>query len=443
VKKILILAYDFPPYVSVGGLRPLSWYKHLAEFGVYPVVVTRQWDNKYKNSLDYIAPSSSPDTIIETTEKGTLIKTPYKANFANRLYLKYGNTKYVLLRKAISAYYEFAQYVFKTGPKAELYFAADEYLKNNKVDCIIATADPYILLKYASDLSRKHNIPWIADYRDPWSQDTQFNSNILKKTWYTYFEKKVLANVKIITTVSSFFEKQIATLAPATPFYVIPNGYDEEVIDKAQDVQQESETLNLAFVGTIYKWHPIRSFFRVISEFISGTPDAKICLNFYGLSLENELNEMIDNEFPLLKNHLKIHKKVKNELFIAELAKNNIMVLFNHYSTIGTKIYEFVGIQRLILLCYSEDPEAEALKKAHFNLNEGSEDFPQLQSELINETHSGIVVKDAEHLKATIAELYSNFKQDGLVKCESINATQFSRKIQTQRLAEIVKNINQ
>jgi hypothetical protein len=119
------------------------------------------------------------------------------------------------------------------------------------------------------------------------------------------------------------------------------------------------------------------------------------------------------------------------------------MVLFNHYSTIGTKIYEFIGIQRLILLCYSNDPEAEALKKAHFNLNEGSEDFPQLQSELINETHSGIVVKDAEHLKTTIADLYSNFKHDGLVKCKSINATQFSRKIQTQRLAEIVKNINQ
>jgi glycosyltransferase involved in cell wall biosynthesis len=444
LKKVLILAYDFPPYVSVGGLRPLNWYKLFTEFGVFPVVVTRQWDNKYKNSLDYIAPSASTQVIVETTQHGTIIKTPYKANFANRLYLKYGNKKYVILRKAVSAYYEFAQYVFRTGPKAELYFAADEYLKNNKVDCIIATVDPFVLLKYASDLGRRHNTPWIADYRDPWSQDLQFKNNLFAKTWYSTIEKKILRNVSLITTVSAFCEKHIATLAPpTTPFYIIPNGYDEAVIDKAKGVKQESEILNLAFVGTIYKWHPIRSFCRVISEFISATPDAKICLNFYGLSLEDELYEMIDNEFPLLKNYLKIHKKVKNELFIAELARNNIMVLFNHYSIIGTKIYEFVGIQRLILLCYSNDPEAEALKKAHFNLNEGSEDFPQLQSELINETHSGIVVKDAEHLKTTIADLYSNFKHDGLVKCKSINATQFSRKIQTQRLAEIVKYINQ
>lgn len=46
MKKVLILAYDFPPYVSVGGLRPYSWYKYFKEFGLYPIVVTRQWENK-------------------------------------------------------------------------------------------------------------------------------------------------------------------------------------------------------------------------------------------------------------------------------------------------------------------------------------------------------------------------------------------------------------
>ncbi len=34
MKRLLILAYDFPPYVSVGGLRPYAWYKYLKEFGV-------------------------------------------------------------------------------------------------------------------------------------------------------------------------------------------------------------------------------------------------------------------------------------------------------------------------------------------------------------------------------------------------------------------------
>jgi len=41
MKRVLILAYDFPPYVSVGGLRPYAWYRYLHEFDVFPIVVTR------------------------------------------------------------------------------------------------------------------------------------------------------------------------------------------------------------------------------------------------------------------------------------------------------------------------------------------------------------------------------------------------------------------
>ena len=34
MKKLLILAYDFPPYISVGVLRPYLWYKYMKEYGV-------------------------------------------------------------------------------------------------------------------------------------------------------------------------------------------------------------------------------------------------------------------------------------------------------------------------------------------------------------------------------------------------------------------------
>jgi len=51
MKKVLILAYDFPPYVSAGGLRPYYWYLYLKEFGVEPVVITWQWENKHGNQL--------------------------------------------------------------------------------------------------------------------------------------------------------------------------------------------------------------------------------------------------------------------------------------------------------------------------------------------------------------------------------------------------------
>ena len=52
MKKVLILANDFPPYVSVGGLRQYSWYDYFHKFGIYPIVVNRQCSHKHKKHLD-------------------------------------------------------------------------------------------------------------------------------------------------------------------------------------------------------------------------------------------------------------------------------------------------------------------------------------------------------------------------------------------------------
>ena len=145
MKKVLILAYDFPPYSSVGGLRPYSWFKYFKSFGAEPIVITRQWGKTIDNHLDYITSSKENKTIYENLDSGLILRTPYKSNLANRIYLKYGENKFSLLRKIISAYYEIGQYLFKIGPKKQIYYGAKEFLKNNKVDAIIATGDPFVL----------------------------------------------------------------------------------------------------------------------------------------------------------------------------------------------------------------------------------------------------------------------------------------------------------
>ena len=82
MKRLLILAYDFPPYVSVGGLRPYAWAKYLHEFGVYPIVVTRQWSNTYGDERDYVAPSATNEMIYEESPEGAILRMPYKPNMA-------------------------------------------------------------------------------------------------------------------------------------------------------------------------------------------------------------------------------------------------------------------------------------------------------------------------------------------------------------------------
>ncbi len=84
----------------------------MKDYGVEPIVVTRQWRNKLGKELDYIAPSESMDTILDETEYGSIIRTPYKPNLANRIMLKYGKSRFSLFRKLVTAWYEFLQFIF-------------------------------------------------------------------------------------------------------------------------------------------------------------------------------------------------------------------------------------------------------------------------------------------------------------------------------------------
>lgn len=438
MKKILILAYDFPPYVSVGGLRPYAWYHYFKEFDIYPIVVTRQWDNKYGNHLDYIASGESNEILIETTEYGTIIKTPYIPNFANRLMLEYGEFKFRFIRKFISAYYEFIQWFGVSGPKSELYFAAKEYLKKNKVDAIIATGDPFILFRYASMLGEEFDIPWIADYRDPWSQDIHIQKNFFLKKWSLFNEKKTVKKASLITTVSPFFQKKISKLFYNKAIHVIPNGYDPEAIDSLKHIKQQDTILSIGFAGTINEWDPIRSFFSVVSDFIKKNPNAKIAVNFYGVNIPLKLQEMITSEFSLISNNIHIYPKISNEDLMQKLACNNLMLLFQYYSIVGTKIYDYIGIKRVILLCYTNDKEANELKRKYYHINEEDGYSRHSQEDLIKGTNAGYVVQNADHLRILLQQLYDEFNKNGFIQCNTKNETGYSRKYQINLLAKII-----
>ena len=439
MKKALIIAYDFPPYVSVGGLRPYSWYIHMSENSIYPIVITRQWNNNHGNEIDYISQSISNNTIIEKDNKGCKISTPYSPNLANKLYLKYGPSKYKLIRKLISGYYEVFQFLFNLGPKSNLYKEAFKYLKNNEVDIIIASGEPFVLFKYASKLSRKFKTPWIADYRDPWTQDKNRGDNLLRRKWDSILEKKYLKNVTLITTVSETFKNQISTLITDKSFSIITNGFDSNSLEKIKCIKQNKQKLNIGFVGTIYKWHPIESFLNECEKFITTRKTEKFRINFYGINNKEEISNLVNKKYLKLKKHITFYSKIPNQELLIKLANNNLLLLFNYYSYMGTKIYDYIALKRKIILCYTNDKEGNILKEKYFNIK--SNEKKMLQEDLLKKTNSGIAIKDAEELQLKLNEFYDEFLKTGKVLCESTNTDFYSRKVQTKNLCKKIHQL--
>ena len=94
------------------------------------------------------------------------------------------------------------------------------------------------------------------------------------------------------------------------------------------------------------------------------------------------------------------------------------------------------------MFCYENDDNANQLKMRFFEYD-GDEEVANPQQKLITETNSGLIIQDRNHLKEVLKELHSTFSQTGQIECNSTDIEQYSREIQTSRLAEIVKKISE
>lgn len=440
MKKVLILAYDFPPYVSAGGLRPYNWHLHLKSNGYEPIVVTRQWDAVYGDHRDYVAPSKSQKTIVEESELGKIIRAPHKPNLSERMVLKYGRNKFGFVRKLITFFFETQQYILPIGPKRKLYKVAKEYLENNEVDFILATGDPFVLFKYASKLSVKYKTKWIADYRDPWTQDVSLYNRKILKWWYSIFERRFLKSASAVSTVSEYVKSTIVSNIPVIPYCIQKNGYNGQHIEAASSIQQTGDVLSIGFAGSIYDWHPIYDVLENMEKFAKQIDSNSLRIRFFGTTANNELKEFIKEKCPVLNKSVFFSPKLPNNELVKEISKDNLLLLFNDYEILGTKIFNYLGVKRKILLCYSDCEKAKKLKEEHFYYST-PEDAKNLQSKVLTETNGGEIVRNGEHLIELLQSNYDEFSSTKEIKCNSVNTEEYTREQQIKSFSEFLNSI--
>ncbi len=436
--KVLILAYDFPPYVSVGGLRPYGWFRYLADYGVEPVVVTRQWANTHGDERDYVAPSATTRVEVERTDAGTLIRTPYRPNLANRVLLAHGPHRYRRLRRLVTAWYELMQYHRLVGPKVEIYHAARRYLAEHHADVIVATGEPFVLFRYATELSREFGVPWVADYRDPWSQDRTRQALVPGRN-EARLERRVVASAAAITTPAEVFRTLLGRLHPGKQIEVVANGYDPEAMAAAAGVAQETHRLAFALVGTIYPWHPLESVLGVFQDFLGTRSDGALALRMVGVGRRESVERLVRTRFPRLASVVSFTPRMANADMARALARANVFLMFNDYANPGTKIYDYLALRRQILLCYSDDPEALGLKDRYYALQTPSGANERVVETILHETGAGTVVRDADHLRQVLGTLETEFRRTRSVYCASQGTERYSRAAQAERLAELLK----
>jgi glycosyltransferase involved in cell wall biosynthesis len=327
----------------------------------------------------------------------------------------------------ISAYFEVLQFFFLIGPKKEIYKAAKSYLAQHKVDLIIATGEPFVLFHYARKLGATYHIPWIADYRDPWSNNNSRQQSNVLYSINKMFEKNIVATAKSIQTVSDFTANQIKEITNLKDIIILPNGYDDELFKEHERESHKSNILRIAFGGRIYPWHPINEFLEGMCESIKSNVNIRLEINFFGVNLSDEQKHSFKTNYRLLSDKLHFHDAIPNHEYQIALRNHHVLLLFNDYTILGTKIFDYLAAKRRIWLCFSQENEREE---------------KNVQAQIIHETHSGVMISNKMHLIREIENIWDEFINHGDIRCESINTEQYSRRIQVERLAKHIKNIH-
>jgi glycosyltransferase involved in cell wall biosynthesis len=123
-------------------------------------------------------------------------------------------------------------------------------------------------------LTRKYNIPWIADFRDPWTQ-YYFSRNRLYPFMKLekYIEKKVLEKANNVIATTEECKNSFISLYPwlnEQKFHVIPNGYDEDDFMKIKP--KKFDKFTIIFTGNLYQQTPPDGIFNALNFALNKMP---------------------------------------------------------------------------------------------------------------------------------------------------------------------------
>lgn len=233
MKRVLVITYYWPPVGGSGVQRWVKFAKYLPSEGWQPVIYTPE--NPDLSSID-------ESLLTDIPAEAEIVKRPicepygiYRKLTGSKGQIKIeanpgGDGRKSLLKK-ISMWIR--GNFFMPDPRC-LWIRPSvrflkRYLKEHPVDVIVSTGPPQSMHLIARKVSLATGIPWVADFRDPWTKIFYFKHLMLSRRAerkHHRLEQSVLDDASAVVAVSPLVQEDFARMT-STPVHLVTNGYDE------------------------------------------------------------------------------------------------------------------------------------------------------------------------------------------------------------------------
>jgi glycosyltransferase involved in cell wall biosynthesis len=270
--KVLVIAFNFPPDSEVGARRAVGLCRYLPEFGIQPVVLTVE--ERFYSVRDETVPA--PNGI-------SVVRTPFAnpSHWYRRLksHLRRNHKLSVAQEEASSALTKkgFLRHQLLTLLRTPdeywgWYFpavrAAEELIRTQSIAAVFSTGPPWTPHLIARHLKKKHRIPWLADFRDPWALDPWRGS---LPQWRQRIDRRLEAScvrwADLVLSVTDGMRTQFAEQYPgsAAKFVTLTNGFDGSKSIRPRTTSQSSQRIFL-HLGALYGGRRIDTFCKALVD---------------------------------------------------------------------------------------------------------------------------------------------------------------------------------
>lgn len=288
--RVLMLAYHYAPSTAAGSFRTIRFVKHLPTHGWEPIVISIK-ERHCSNLLDY-------SLIDHARSNGRILRTsvlqagvPYRALLVlvkralrrqgrvfaperDGLSMESGKSRKRIrdvLGELVLAYDEdlaWAPFGFAAGLWA---------VRRYRPSVLYSTGGPFSSHVAGLAVRRATRLPWVADFRDPWS------ANRIRECWHPKVQKlgrllegavvnaadAVVANTEVLAQT---LQRWLGPDA-AQKIVVIPNGFDPEEFEDVPRISYDRFTI--VYVGAAYPLHSPVPFFAALQLVLDARPDRR------------------------------------------------------------------------------------------------------------------------------------------------------------------------
>lgn len=396
MRKVLIVSLAFPPVNASGCVRVGKLAKYLPEFGWEPIVLTADRSLHPSLTLPVETTASNIINVSQASRSMNII------NYVNKL---------PLLKAVLPHPITWYLPALKAGHKIMMHY---------KIDALFSSYYPCASHFIASRLQKQAGIPWIAEFRDLWSQNPYHSQSNISCFLEKKTEKKIMRRSCLLISVSEGLAKQLHELH-SKETSVIPNGFDEE--DYLDNVPLTTK-FTITYTGNIYRGkRDPTSLFEAAAQLAQEgiISSSNFEMRFFGSNVVRILSPLTRKysiqSLVRLENTIPFRESIKRQ------KESTILLLLSwndprDKDTYTGKVFEYIGAKRPIL--------AIAYKTGVID-------------ELLQETKTGVLANDARTIGDILLRWLTEWQEHGkITSCWNPDATsisKYTRREGTRKLA--------